>query len=81
MKKGNKLCLTTSCSEVMLAICQCIILFHILHEVANYYDVLQHLAIKAGQWIRAVVIWIITLAFLENCRHIGCFQLSGTVPV
>ena len=49
MKKGNKVCLTTSyCSEAMTAICQYIIVFQMLNDVA-YYNVPQHLATKAGQ--------------------------------
>ena len=73
--KSNKLGFATSSgTESMLAVKENAIIVHMLHDIANF-DVFQHLTAKAGQRNRAIVGWVVSLAFLEHCRNIGCFPV------
>ena len=75
MLKGNKMGFPTSSgTETMLAVGENAVLVHMLHDVANY-SVLQHLTAKAGQRNRAIVGWVVSLAFLEHCRNVCCFPV------
>ena len=74
MLKSNKLGFaTSSCMETMLEIGENAVLVHMLHDIANY--VFKHLTAKAGQRNRAIVGWVVSLAFLKHCRNIGCFPV------
>ena len=65
---------TYSGTESMLAVRENAVLVHVLHDIAND-DVFQHLTAKAGQRNRAIVGWVVSLAFLEHFRSIGCFPV------
>ena len=72
---NNKLGLATySGTETMLAVRENTVLVHMLHDIVNY-DVFQHLTAKAGKKNRAIVGWVVSLAFLEHFRNIGCFTV------
>ena len=73
--KSNKFGLvTSSVMETMLTVGENAVLDHMLHEIANY-DVFQHLTAKAGQRNRAIVGWVVSLAFLEHCKNVGYFPV------
>ena len=48
MLKNNKVCLTSSGTETVLAVGENAVLVHVLHDIA-YYGVLQRLTANAGR--------------------------------